>query len=721
MLEIRLLGGFALSLPNGSTPGRLGLKPQGLLAVLAMSRGQLLTRSRLAGLLWGERDEDLARHSLSQALTTVRAALGPTASDIVVADPEGLYLAKDRLKLDVDDFEIAVRIGRRDTLEDAFGLYRGEFLDGLEIREPAFEEWMLTERYRLDEVASGAFARLLDLQTTAGDADAAVDTARRLVALTPLDEAAHARLIQLYGAQGRRGLAEAHYTRCSELLQRELGEAPGEELRAALTDARRRGPGKSVDATPAPPRQGAQERHERPERARHWTRTRWATSAGAAAMALLIGILAWTYTERSIGKVGEAGSYQSDPWDLPARPSIAVLPFENLSGDQEQTYFADGITSDITTNLSKFSTLFVVASHSSFRYRGQAAKAQDVARDLGVRYLLEGSLQRAGDTLRINVNLIDATTGRQVWAERYERPIANVLVVQKEIAQSVAAVIGSGWGQLQRAEMERSARIPTQDLQAYDLYLRGVAYKRRNTKEDNTLAREMFEKAIQADTNYAMAMAECSLTYIIDVFNGWTDSREERLQMAEELARRAVEIDPSEPWGFVALGLVYQLKVRNDEALPLFERAHDLNPNDYYVKEALGYAVTYAGSAERGVELLEQAQRLNPYHTAEHPLSLGSAYFFAHRYRDAIAAINRITSRQGAPAYWLFKAATHAQLGQLDEARAAIAEALKLDPKLTLQGEHEGRLALGLAPAYAEHLTAALRKAGLPERAAHQF
>jgi adenylate cyclase len=412
--------------------------------------------------------------------------------------------------------------------------------------------------------------------------------------------------------------------------------------------------------------------------------------------------------------------YQADPWDLPARPSIAVLPLENLSGDKEQAYFADGITNEIITDLSKFSTLFVIAANSSFRYRGREVKAQDVARDLGVRYVLEGSLQRADGMLRINVNLIDATAGRNVWAERYERATDNLFAAQKEIAQSVAAAIGSGGGELQRAELERIARVPTQDLQAYDLYLRGVAYKRRNTREDNALARQMFEKAIQADPNYAMAMAECSLTYVIDIFNGWAGGREERLQIAEELARRAIATDSSEPWGFVTLGLVYQLKVHNDQALPLFERAHALNPNDYYVKEALGYAVTYAGSAERGVELLEQAQRLNPYQTEEHPLSLGSAYFFAHRYRDALAAINRITTRQGAPAYWLYKAATHAQLGQLDEAHAAVAEALKLDPELTLQGEHEGRLALGLAPAYAEHLTAALRKAGLPERATTQ-
>ena len=148
-----------------------------------------------------------------------------------------------------------------------------------------------------------------------------------------------------------------------------------------------------------------------------------------------------------------------------------MLPFENLSGDPEQAYFADGVTNEIVTDLSKFSTLFVIAANSSFRYRGRAVKAQDVARDLGVRYLLEGSVQRAGDTLRINVNLIDATTGRQVWAERYERPTENLFAVQKEIAQNIVGVVGSGGGELQRAELERIARIPTKDLRAYDFYL----------------------------------------------------------------------------------------------------------------------------------------------------------------------------------------------------------------------------------------------------------
>jgi TolB-like protein/DNA-binding SARP family transcriptional activator len=666
-------------------------------------------RGRLAGLLWGERDEEPARHSLSQALTTLRSMLGPAAVGLQVC-PNGVRLATEGLELDVDAFERAAHSRQQAPLQEACDLYRGEFLQGLEIREPGFEEWQLSERYRLGELAADAFARLLDLQIAAGDADAAIATARRLVAIAPLDEPAHARLIELYGTLGRRGLAEAHYARCTDLLRRELDQAPGEELRAALAAARRRPPSTSVPFA-APP--NAERVHNHPQPARRRTRTAW-VAAGAAAAVLFLIAGVWTFRSSSVGDAGEGSPYEAAPCDLPAEPSIAVLPFENLSGDPEQAYFAEGITNDIITDLSKFPTLFVIAPNSSFRHKSREVKVQEVARDLGVRYLLKGSVQRADGMLRINTNLIDATTGRNVWAERYERRSENVLAAQKEIAETIVGVVGSNSGKLQQAELERVARIPTKDLQAYDLYLRGIAYNNRKTKENNALARQMFEKAIQADPNYARAMAECSLTYLNDIFNEWTDHRDKWLQMAEELSRRAIEVDPSEPWGFVTLGLVYQLKAQHDQAMPLFEKAHVLNPNDYYVNEALGYAVTYAGSAERGVELLERAQRLNPYYIHER---LGAGYFFAHRYQDAIATINTITNRRGSPAWWLYKAATHAQLGQFDEAGAAITAALKLDPGLTLEGEHARRLALGLAPAYAEHLTEALRKAGLPGQA----
>jgi TolB-like protein/DNA-binding SARP family transcriptional activator len=712
MLSIRLLGGFELALTAGSTPDRLGPKPQCLLAFLAMSRGAAVPRGRLAGLLWGERDEERARHSLSQALTTVRAVFGPADAAVLWSCSDGVGLATDGLELDVDAFESAARSQQQAILQEACNLYRGEFLAGVESREPGFEEWMLSERYRLGALAADAFARLLDLQFAAGDADAAIETARRLVAMAPLDEPAHARLIELYAVLGRRGLAEAHYARCSELLRHELDRAPGDELRAAIAEARRRSPGKSVRFTPGPTRPDPTRPDDRPQKAKRRAKARWVISAAAGAMLVLLAGV-WTFHDNRIGDGGEPGGYQEAPWDLPAAPSIAVLPFDNLSDDPEWFYFADGLTNDIITDLSKFSILFVIASDSSSRYKGGAVQVKEVARDLGVRYVLKGSVRSLDGRLWIDANLIDATTGRHVWAENYERPAENLFAVQKEITQTIAAVVGSDFGELQHAEIERIRRIPTEDLQAYGLYVRGVESKRRETREGNALARELFVKAIQTDPNYARAMAENSLTYLYDVFQGWADSREEWLRRAEELARRAIEIDSSEPWGFVALGVVYQAKAGNEEALSLFETAHALNPNDYGVNMALGYAETYGGSAERGVEILEKTQRLNPYNTQE-PTVLVWAYFFAHRYQDALTTINRI-ARRHTQTYWIYKAAIHAQLDQMAEAHAAIAEALKFNPNLTVQSEHEHRLALGLAPAKAEHLTNALRKAGLPE------
>jgi DNA-binding SARP family transcriptional activator len=246
MLRIRLLGGFKLAPTDGKKPDRLGPKPQALLAFLAMSRGEAVPRGQLAGLLWGERDEEHARHSLSQALTTIRATLGPAAAAVLQSSSDGVRLAKDEFELDVDAFERSAGSQERKQLHESFDLYHGEFLKGVEIREPGFEDWLLGERYRLEELAAKAFSRLLDLQIAEADGEAAIQTARRLIAIAPLDESAHARLIAQYASLGRRGQAKAHYERCVDLLRRDLGQGPGEELQAALAEARRRSPGRLV-------------------------------------------------------------------------------------------------------------------------------------------------------------------------------------------------------------------------------------------------------------------------------------------------------------------------------------------------------------------------------------------------------------------------------------------------------------------------------------------
>jgi adenylate cyclase len=440
---------------------------------------------------------------------------------------------------------------------------------------------------------------------------------------------------------------------------------------------------------------------------------RW-TALAAMALAVLVGTGVWAVGQHQLAMLAGLSSSQVDPWELPAEPSIAVLPFANLTNDPEEEYFVDGITSDIITDLSRFSTLFVIAANSTFHYKGQAVKVREVARELGVRYVLEGSVQRIGETIRINAQLIDAISGHHVWAEHYDRPARDLFAVQREITQNIVGAIGSGSGGLQQAELERIARRSTEDLTAYDFYLRGVSYDERQTKEDNLRARLMFEKAIQADPSYARAIAELSESYLHEVWGNWTQAREQALLHAEELARRAIEADRSEPFGYATLGFVYQLRARNDQAIPLIEKAEELNPNDYSIKYSLGYAYAYAGSPERGVDLIKEAHRLNPEHPEESTRNLAQAYFFAHRYRDAIATLRKIAQRHRT-SYWLYLAASHAQLEQIEEARAAVAEALKLDPTLMLAAEITRREENGLARANAEHLREALRKAGMPE------
>jgi adenylate cyclase len=319
---------------------------------------------------------------------------------------------------------------------------------------------------------------------------------------------------------------------------------------------------------------------------------RWAMVATTAlAIVALAGGGLFALYHRQEAPV-EAASSQTEPLPLPAKPSIAVLPFTNLSDDPAQDYLVDGITNDIITDLSKFSTLFVIAANSTFRYKGQAVKVQDIARDLGVRYLLEGSVQRAGDVLRVNAQLIDATTGRHIWAERYNRTAADLFTVQQEMTRQIAGLIASErGGPVTKAELERIVRRPTQNMSAYEYFLRGVGHRNLETKEDTQLAREMFEKAAEIDPRYARAIANIGLTYQDDIWGEWTASRERSLAKSEELARRAIEIDPSEPLGYMVLGSTYQFRGKADQAISMLEKAQALNPNDVHIKHGLASAL----------------------------------------------------------------------------------------------------------------------------------
>ncbi len=326
---------------------------------------------------------------------------------------------------------------------------------------------------------------------------------------------------------------------------------------------------------------------------------------------------------------------------LPDKPSIVVLPFVNLSNDPEQDYFSDGITEDITTSLSRISSLFVIARNSAFTYKGKAVKVQAVSREMGVRYVLEGSVRKADNQVRVTTQLVDATTGEQLWAERYDCPLKDIFALQDEIVQQIVTTLKL---QLTLQEQGIIARKHTDNLEAYDFFLRGIGPFFRFTKETNTQARQMFEKAVALDPQYAEAYARLGWTYWLEWGLRWSVDPQ-TLEHALALAHQAVTLDDSLPVAHSLLSDVYMMKQQYDLAIAEGERAIALDPNDAdsYAFEA--QVLTRAGQPENALRALEQARRLNPRYPSWYLFELGLAYRLTGRYIEAVTMLQELVSR----------------------------------------------------------------------------
>ena len=391
-----------------------------------------------------------------------------------------------------------------------------------------------------------------------------------------------------------------------------------------------------------------------------------------------------------------------------ALPSIAVLPFANLGGDPEQEYFADGITEDLITELSRFQELRVIARNSVLTYKTNPVRVQEVGRDLGVRYVLEGSVRKAGGRVRITAQLVDAGTGHHLWAERFDRDLADIFAVQDEVTGRIVATLA---GKLAESERRRVRSGQTENLEAYDCVLRGRELWERFTPEDNREARRLYEKAIELDPDYARAYASLAWTYLVEHSERWGSAEDQPLERALEIARRGVMVNPASHSNHLALGQVCLSKGLHDEALEALETAITLNPNDADGYVFLAQALNRAGRPDEAISLVEKAQRLNPAAPHWYTWNLGIAYYLARRYDDAVTALRR-GRPLGAMAYrWL--AAAYAQLGREPEAKAAAEEYLKRTPDFSLASHLEM-----LHFQHAEdrdHYAEGLRKAGLPE------
>jgi TolB-like protein/class 3 adenylate cyclase/tetratricopeptide (TPR) repeat protein len=399
---------------------------------------------------------------------------------------------------------------------------------------------------------------------------------------------------------------------------------------------------------------------------------------------------------------------------LPDKPSIAVLPFANLSSHPEQEYVVDGIVEDIITELSRFSELFVSARNSSFQYKGKAVDVRQVGRELGVRYLLEGSARKGEDRIRISAQLIDVATGAHRWAEHYDRTLEDIFAVQDDVVRTIVAILAA---HVRQAETERLRAKPPNSWQAYDCYLQAVqalaAFSSTLNEAHIEEARRLLQQSLAIDPNYARSYAGLAGTDV----SAWHDPTAEDflkpavLDRAHDFARKAVQLDRNLPLAHAALGWVLVYKHQHDASIAAFEKSVSLNPN--YVDWRFGVALIRAGDAKRAIEVVHAYMRLDPFYVPFASFVLGYAHLMLKQYPQALSLLRDYVAQAPSARGRVLLAATLAGMGHLEEARAEVAEAVRLKPKYSISSFRE--FVSFKYPQDDNHFFDGLRKAGLPE------
>jgi adenylate cyclase len=390
------------------------------------------------------------------------------------------------------------------------------------------------------------------------------------------------------------------------------------------------------------------------------------------------------------------------------KPAVAVLPFVNMSGDPEQEFFADGITEDIITELSRFRDLFVISRNSSFKYKGHAVNVQQFARELAVQYVVEGSVRKAGNRVRITVQLIDAETDRHLWAERYDRELADIFAIQDEVTQAIVATLP---GRVEAASRERAARKTPDSLAAYEWVLAAKVLHHRSRRDANVQALEMLDRAIALDPKYAHAHAWKACVLGQTWTNNWCEDREATQARIFAELQTALALDDNDSDVHRILAAVHVIRNLHDVAMYHQQRALSLNPNDDLIVVQQGEILTWLGRPEEGIEWIRKAMRLNPYHPERFWAHLGRAWFVARRYAEAIDAYRRITAVE--PTHHAFLAACHARLGDAAAAAREAREVLALAPDFGVES-HLDTLYYA-READREHHRESLLLAGLPQ------
>ncbi len=446
-------------------------------------------------------------------------------------------------------------------------------------------------------------------------------------------------------------------------------------------------------------------------------RARQLALAGAAvAVVAVIAVALWPTAEPA----PESEVASAEPADpilaLPAGPSIAVLPFDNLSGDPEQEYFSDGITEEIIAELTRFPELFVLARNTTFQFKGQAVDVRAVGRELGARYVVEGSVRTDQETIRVTAQMIDAESGGHVWAETYERDLSaqSIFTVQDDITQRIVGALAGKHGLIARVGEQREHTTRTENLAAHDCFLRALVYHHIHSEEQHGMARDCLERSVDLDPNYVDALAELAYVYVEEYRHNY-NVRPNSVERGLQLAQRALDLDRAHPAAHWALALAYFSQQKLELFYATAERAIALNPNDSAIVGFAAHFTAPTGKWERGLALMAKAMALNPAHPSWYHFAFAYDHYRKGEYEQALARIQQVTGRT----FDLFQmnaAAVYGQLGRTEEARAALAALYDLHPGFTIEtARHEYGVKRNFEPAFLEAMLDGLRKAGLPD------
>ena len=664
VFQLSLLGSFSLTGPNGIAIEIGSKKNRVMLAKLASAPGRSMSRDALADSLWAEHSAEQARNSLRQALAVLRKELNGHEAGFFAELSSSVALRSGQVSLDTDTFLNDIRLGTTGSLKRAISLWRGSFLADVTVSDTELEHWLTEQREHYNNLYISAMDRLVPLL----DGPARIDMARRLVQADNLRETSHRHLMEAYYAAGERSQAMRHYDKVRKLLHEELGIEPSseiEDLRKEIASSGhngRNGHGTKAAAVsvPVPPAPGAikpplDAAPTQPAAPRDKPRGSLAYAAAAIVAFVAVAAAGWFFTPAALQPV--------------TIPSVAILPFESLSGDAEDARIATGLTIDTITDLSRFSEFRVMAKDTTDAYKGKAMDIRALGKDLKVSQVLKGTFQRDKDHIRITAQLIDAATGETLWSDRYDRLIGDIFAIQSDVADHIANSLSGREGKVGKSLAASARRKPPADLGAYELYLLAQETMYSDLSAEHMReAQKILGRAIAKDPAFARAYVRYANTF------AWLATYEanagELFQQMLSYARKAVALDPVDADAHAALGYALtvtgdskQGEMHLDEALRLTPNAFDILIFHACLKQAYG-------KVDKGAEASDRALAINPAYPNWAVPCMRLGVVLAGRHEDAIRVQSRQPEDEMNTDGFVILAGSLASLGKKDEAVA---------------------------------------------------